>query len=48
MSHQLFGVTAHDPVTFAGVALVLIVVAVAACYLPAQGYAGGSYGGFAV
>jgi putative ABC transport system permease protein len=36
MSHQLFGVTAHAPVTFAGVALVLIVVAIGACYLPAR------------
>jgi predicted permease len=36
MSNQLFGVTAHDPLTFAGVALVLIAVALAACYLPAR------------
>jgi predicted permease len=36
MANQLFGVSAHDPVTFAGVALLLIVVAVAACYVPAR------------
>jgi putative ABC transport system permease protein len=36
MSNQLFGVTAHDPLTFAGVALMLIAVALAACYLPAR------------
>jgi ABC-type lipoprotein release transport system permease subunit len=36
MSSQLFGITAHDPLTFAGVALVLLVVALAACYLPAR------------
>lgn len=36
MSNQLFGVTAHDPLTFAEVAVVLLVVAVLACYLPAR------------
>ncbi|HKT08324.1 MAG TPA: ABC transporter permease [Gemmatimonadaceae bacterium] len=36
MAHQLFGVSAHDPLTFAAVALLLIVVAVAACYAPAR------------
>jgi predicted permease len=36
MSSQLFGITAHDPLTFAGVALVLLLVALAACYLPAR------------
>jgi putative ABC transport system permease protein len=36
MANQLFGVSAHDPLTFAGVALLLIVVAVAACYIPAR------------
>ncbi len=32
MANQLFGVSAHDPLTFAGVALLLIIV----CYMPAQ------------
>jgi ABC-type antimicrobial peptide transport system permease subunit len=36
MSNQLFGVTAHDPLTFAAVAAVLILVALAACYVPAR------------
>jgi putative ABC transport system permease protein len=36
MANQLFGVSAHDPWTFAGVAMLLIVVAVAACYIPAR------------
>jgi len=36
MANQLFGVSAHDPLTFAGVAMLLIIVAIAACYLPAQ------------
>jgi ABC-type antimicrobial peptide transport system permease subunit len=36
MSSQIFGVTAHDPLTFAGVAFVLIAVALAACYVPAR------------
>jgi predicted permease len=36
MSHQLFGVSAHDPLTYTGVALVLIAVALGACYLPAR------------
>ena len=36
MRSELFGVTAHDPLTFAGVAAALMVVAVAACYLPAR------------
>jgi predicted permease len=36
MANQLFGVSAHDPLTFAGVAALLILVAVAACYIPAR------------
>jgi putative ABC transport system permease protein len=32
----LFGVSATDPVTFLGVALLLGVVALAACYIPAR------------
>ena len=36
MTSLLFGVTAHDPMTFAGVAALLILVALAACYLPAR------------
>jgi predicted permease len=36
MANQLFGVSPHDPLTFAGVAMLLIIVAVAACYVPAR------------
>ena len=36
MSSLLFGVTAYDPATFAGVAILLVAVAVAACYIPAR------------
>jgi predicted permease len=36
MTNLLFGVTAHDPVTFAAVAAVLILVALLACYIPAR------------
>jgi len=36
MRSQLFGVSATDPVTFGGVAILLIAVAVAACLIPAQ------------
>ena len=35
LKNQLFGVSATDPLTFAGVALGLIAVATAACYIPA-------------
>jgi putative ABC transport system permease protein len=33
---QLFGVTAHDPVTFAAVPLLLIGAAIAGCLIPAR------------
>ena len=36
MASQLFGVTAHDPLTFAGVAVLLMLVATVACYMPAR------------
>jgi putative ABC transport system permease protein len=36
MTSLLFGVTAHDPLTFAGVTLLLAVVAVIACLVPAR------------
>jgi putative ABC transport system permease protein len=36
MSSLLFGVTAGDPLTFATVPLVLVVVALLACYIPAR------------
>jgi putative ABC transport system permease protein len=36
MANLLFGVTPHDPLTFAAVVALLILVAVLACYLPAR------------
>jgi len=36
MTHLLFGVTAHDPLTFAAVSGLLILVALLACYIPAR------------
>jgi predicted permease len=36
MRNLLFGVTADDPMTFAAVAMLLILVALLACYLPAR------------
>jgi hypothetical protein len=36
MRSQLLGVSATDPVTFGGVPVLLVVVAVAACLIPAQ------------
>jgi predicted permease len=36
MSSLLFGVSSHDPITFSAAALLLILVALAACYVPAR------------
>lgn len=36
MANMLFGISAHDPLSFAGVAGLLILVALAACYIPAR------------
>jgi ABC-type antimicrobial peptide transport system permease subunit len=36
MTSLLFGVSAHDPLTFAAVAALLILVALTACYIPAR------------
>jgi predicted permease len=36
LSSLLFGVSASDPVTFGGVALILLLVALLACYIPAR------------
>jgi ABC-type antimicrobial peptide transport system permease subunit len=36
MANQLFGVTAHDPLTYAAVAVLLMLVALFACYVPAR------------
>jgi len=36
MRNLLFGVTAHDPLTFAGVSVLLILVALFACYIPGR------------
>ena len=36
MAAQLYGVSPRDPVTFAAVALVLIAIAMLACYIPAR------------
>ena len=36
MAEELFGVTAQDPLTFAAVAILLTLVALLACYLPAR------------
>jgi predicted permease len=36
MASQIFMVSAHDPLTFAGVCSLLILVALAACYIPAR------------
>jgi predicted permease len=36
MANLLYGVTAHDPLTFIAVAALLILIAVLACYIPAR------------
>jgi len=36
MTSLLFGITATDPLTYAGVALLLVLVALLACFVPAQ------------
>jgi predicted permease len=36
IASQLFGIRATDPLTFGGVAILLLAVALAACYIPAQ------------
>jgi putative ABC transport system permease protein len=36
LQEQLFGIGATDPITYAGVAILLIGVALASCYVPAR------------
>jgi ABC-type antimicrobial peptide transport system permease subunit len=35
MASLLFGITPHDPLTFAGVGVLVAIVSFAACYIPA-------------
>jgi putative ABC transport system permease protein len=39
LDNLLFGVAPQDPLTFAAVAIALVMVALLACYLPARGAA---------
>ena len=36
LSSLLFGVSAHDPLIFGGVSLILATAAILACYIPAR------------
>lgn len=36
MASLLYGVTAHDPITFAGVTVLICIVSVLACCIPAR------------
>jgi putative ABC transport system permease protein len=36
MRSMIYGVSAADPITFVGVALLLMIVAASACYVPAR------------
>jgi len=36
LSSLLFGVSAHDPLIFVGVSVVLAIAAILACYIPAR------------
>jgi len=44
ITSMLFGISAHDPATLAGVVGLLTFVALAACYVPARRHASGSNG----
>jgi putative ABC transport system permease protein len=36
LDHLLYGVGARDPATFGGVTILIVIVATAACYIPAR------------